>query len=154
MNNNLIKNGFPYDEYKKTVAEINAPIVHINEAVEFLNKICKVTNGMLNVDVREGIQHDLFQLCRGTEYPYNMELSGERIVDGYRIGYCLHLLFLKLEKIIIDDIPFLVINAGGLSDEGKNDGVHTYIQCGDIVVINPTHRSVYNMLRKQLELQE
>ena len=154
MKSNLIKNLLPYEEYKKVVAEIDTPIIHINEAVEFLNKVCKVTNGMLNVDVREDIQHDFFQLCRETAYPYNMELSGERIVEGYKIRYCLHLLFLKLDKVIVEDIPFLVIYAGGLSDKNKNDDVHTYIPYGDIIVINPTHRSVYNLFCKQLELQE
>ena len=150
MNNNVIKNCLPYEEYLQLVSKIDKPITDTKQAVKVLNEIFKMTECLLNVDIRDSIRFDSVCECTETPYPYNMELSGNFIGERYHI----HLLFLSLEKVVVKEIPFLVIKAGGFSENNGGDGLNLYIQCDDIVVINPTRLDVYTSMLKHLQKNE
>ena len=150
MNNNVIKNCLPYKEYLQLVSKIDKPITDTKQAVNVLNEIFKMTECLLNVDIRDSIRFDSICECTETPYPYNMELSGNFIGEKYHI----HLLSLSLEKVVVKEIPFLVIKAGGFSENNNSNGLNLYIQCNDIVVINPTRLDVYTSMLNHLQKNE
>ena len=137
MNNNVIKNCLPYKEYLQLVSKIDKPITDTKQAVNVLNEIFKMTECLLNVYIRDSIRFDSICECTETPYPYNI-----------------HLLFLSLEKVVVKEIPFLVIKAGGFSENNNSNGLNLYIQCNDIVVINPTRLDVYTSMLNHLQKNE
>lgn len=132
-----------YDSYVRIINEQEYPIKDVDRAIEIVNQLAIVTNGVLNVDIADGVKFDSLTKCHKANVFQNLKISGQINIE---CEYNIHLSFRYLDKVVLNAIPFLVIFAGGVNSTNKDTLYDTYIKCGDAVVINPTSADVYELI--------
>jgi hypothetical protein len=76
------------------------------------------------------------------------------IIYGNKVNtfnYELHFQFLSIDSIDVDGYRFLVSSAGGLNNVNEEDSHIIYVPCNEYIIINPTTRNVYDIIKKKIE---
>ena len=104
-----------YDSYVRIINEQEYPIKDVDRAIEIVNQLAIVTNGVLNVDIADGVKFDSLTKCHKANVFQNLKISGQINIE---CEYNIHLSFQYLDKVVLNAIPFLVIFA--LTSESGN----------------------------------
>lgn len=144
----LIKTGINYEKYLEVVNKFTFPIDNHKGIIEFINELVNEVGENLNIDTFDGLKFDSMTKCETSTVPRDMIIYGNK-VNTY--NYELHFQFLSIDSIDVDGYRFLVISAGGLNNVNEEDSNIIYVPCNEYIIINPTTRNVYDIIKKKIE---